>query len=160
MTNNRDRSPVAVVGLSFRMPGARGEALWQALLAGEDLVSAVPSDRWSQDTLLHPSKTEPGTSYTFAAGSIGDLAGFDAGFFGISPREAEQMDPQQRVMLEMAWEAFEQAGIPPSSMRGSRCGVYVGLSSVDYIFRRAENLRAIDSFTMTGGAGSIAANRI
>jgi acyl transferase domain-containing protein/NADPH:quinone reductase-like Zn-dependent oxidoreductase/acyl carrier protein/NADP-dependent 3-hydroxy acid dehydrogenase YdfG len=160
MTNNRDRSPVAVVGLSFRMPGARGEALWQALLAGEDLVSAVPSDRWTQDSLLHPNKSEPGTSYTFAAGSIGDVAGFDAGFFGISPREAEQMDPQQRVMLEMAWEAFEQAGIPPSSMRGSRCGVYVGLSSVDYSYRRADDLGAIDSTTMTGNAGSIAANRI
>jgi acyl transferase domain-containing protein/NADPH:quinone reductase-like Zn-dependent oxidoreductase/acyl carrier protein/NADP-dependent 3-hydroxy acid dehydrogenase YdfG len=160
MTNNRDRSPVAVVGLSFRMPGARGEALWQALLAGEDLVSAVPADRWTQDSLLHPNKGEPGTSYTFAAGSIGDVAGFDAGFFGISPREAEQMDPQQRVMLEMTWEAFEQAGIPPSSMRGSRCGVYVGLSSVDYAYRRADDLGAIDSTTMTGGAGSIAANRI
>src|SRR6202011_2197561 len=105
-------------------------------------------------------KAEPGTSYTFAAGSIGDVAGFDAGFFGISPREAEQMDPQQRVLLEMTWEAFEQAGIPPSSMRGSRCGVYVGLSSVDYAYRRADDLGAIDSTTMTGGAGSIAANRI
>src|SRR6266404_4878160 len=160
MTSNRDRSPVAVVGLSFRLPGARGEALWQALLAGRDLVSAVDSDRWTQDSLLHPNKSEPGTSYTFAAGSIGDVAGFDAGFFGISPREAEQMDPQQRVMLELAWEAFEQAGIPPSSMRGSRCGVYVGLSSVDYAYRRADDLGAIDSTTMTGNASSIAANRI
>jgi len=106
MTSSRDRSPVAVVGLAFRMPGARGEALWQALLAGEDLVSAVPSDRWTQDSLLHPNKGEPGTSYTFAAGSIGDVAGFDAGFFGISPREAEQMDPQQQVMLELAWEGL------------------------------------------------------
>ncbi|MHB8478450.1 MAG: SDR family NAD(P)-dependent oxidoreductase [Casimicrobiaceae bacterium] len=160
MTNNRDRSPVAVVGLSFRMPGARGEALWQALLAGEDLVSEVPADRWTHNSLLHPNKSEPGTSYTFAAGSIGDVAGFDAGFFGISPREAEQMDPQQRVLLEMAWEAFEQAGIPPSSVRGSRCGVYVGVSSVDYSFRRADDLGAIDSTTMTGNASSIAANRI
>jgi acyl transferase domain-containing protein/NADPH:quinone reductase-like Zn-dependent oxidoreductase/acyl carrier protein/NADP-dependent 3-hydroxy acid dehydrogenase YdfG len=160
MTSNRDRSPVAVVGLSFRLPGAKGEALWQALLAGEDLVSEVPPDRWSQDFLLHPNKGEPGTSYTFAAGSIGDVAGFDAAFFGISPREAEQMDPQQRVMLELTWEAFEQAGIPPSCMRGSRCGVYVGLSSVDYAYRRADDLGAIDSTTMTGNAGSIAANRI
>src|ERR1700716_2972878 len=160
MTSDRDRSPVAVVGLSFRMPGARGEALWQALLAGEDLVSAVPSDRWSQDTLIHPNKSEPGTSYTFAAGSIGDVAGFDAAFFGISPREAEQMDPQQRVLLEMAWEAFEQAGVPPLSMRGSRCGVYVGLSSVDYSYRRADDLASIDATTMTGSASSIAANRL
>ncbi|MGA2189104.1 MAG: type I polyketide synthase [Steroidobacteraceae bacterium] len=160
MTNNRGRSPVAIVGVSFRLPGANGEALWDALLAGRDLVSSVEADRWAQDALIHPNKGEPGTSYTFAAGSIGDVAGFDAAFFGISPREAEQMDPQQRILLEMAWEAFEQAGIPPSSIRGSRCGVYVGLSSVDYAYRRADDLGAIDSTTMTGSAGSIAANRL
>ena len=130
------------------------------MLAGRDLVTSVEPDRWAQDSLLHPNKSEPGTSYTFAAGSIGDVAGFDAAFFGISPREAEQMDPQQRVLLEMAWETFEQAGIPPSSMRGSRCGVYVGLSSVDYAYRRADDLGAIDATTMTGNAGSIAANRL
>src|ERR1700733_10207628 len=101
MTNNRDVPPVAVIGFSFRMPGGTDEALWQALLAGRDLVTSVEADRWSQDTLLHPNKTEPGTSYTFAAGSIGDVAGFDAGFFGVSPREAGQMDPQQGVFLEM-----------------------------------------------------------
>jgi phthiocerol/phenolphthiocerol synthesis type-I polyketide synthase C len=160
MTYYREGAPVAVIGFSFRMPGGTDEALWQALLAGRDLVTSVESGRWSQDTLLHPNKTEPGTSYTFAAGSIGDIAGFDAAFFGISPREAEQMDPQQRVLLEMAWETFEQAGIPPSSMRGSRCGVYVGLSSVDYAYRRADDLGAIDATTMTGNAGSIAANRL
>src|SRR3984885_379229 len=160
MTNSRDRSPVAVVGFSFRMPGGTDEALWDPLLAGRDLVTSVDAGRWSQDTLLHPNKTEPGTSYTFAAGSIGDIAGFDAAFFGVSPREAEQMDPQQRVLLEMTLEAFEQAGVPPSSLRGSRCGVYVGLSSVDYAYRRADDLGAIDATTMTGNAGSIAANRL
>src|ERR1700689_4672459 len=160
MTNSRDRSPVAVVGFSFRMPGGTDEALWEALLAGRDLVSSVDPDRWAQAALIHPNKSEPGTSYTFAAGSIGDVSGFDAAFFGISPREAEQMDPQQRVLLEMAWEAFEQAGIAPSSMRGSRCGVYVGLSSVDYAYRRADDLGAIDATTMTGNASSIAANRL
>src|SRR5271168_711867 len=160
MTYHRDVSPVAVIGFSFRMPGGTEEALWQALLAGRDLVTSVESDRWSQDTLLHPNKTEPGTSYTFAAGSIGDIAGFDAAFFGISPREAEQMDPQQRVLLELAWETFEQAGVPASSMRGSRCGVYVGLSSVDFAYRRADDLSAVDATTMTGNAGSIAANRL
>lgn len=160
MTYYKDVPAVAVIGFSFRLPGGTDEALWQALLAGRDLVTSVESDRWSQDTLLHPNKAEPGTSYTFAAGSIGDVAGFDAGFFGISPREAEQMDPQQRVLLEMSLEAFEQAGIPPSSMRGSRCGVYVGLSSVDYAYRRADDLGAIDATTMTGNASSIAANRL
>src|SRR5271163_478487 len=160
MTYCKDRSPIAVIGFSFRLPGGSDEALWQALLAGRDLVTSVDRDRWNQDSFLHPNKAEPGTSYSFAAGSIGDVAGFDAAFFGISPREAEQMDPQQRVLLEMAWEAFEQAGIPPSSMRGSRCGVYVGLSSVDYAYRRADDLGAIDATTMSGSAGSIAANRL
>jgi phthiocerol/phenolphthiocerol synthesis type-I polyketide synthase C len=160
MTYYRDVPGVAVIGFSFRLPGGADETLWQALLAGRDLVTSVESDRWSQDTLLHPNKAEPGTSYTFAAGSIGDVAGFDAAFFGISPREAEQMDPQQRVLLEMTLEAFEQAGVPPVSMRGSRCGVYVGLSSVDYAYRRADDLGAIDATTMTGNASSIAANRL
>src|ERR1700733_9645814 len=160
MTYYRDVLPIAVTGFSFRMPGGTNEQLWQALFSGRDLVSSVESDRWNHESLLNPNKSEPGTSYTFAAGSIGDVAGFDAGFFGISPREAEQMDPQQRVLLEMVWETFEQAGIPPSSMRGSRCGVYVGLSSVDYAYRRADDLGAIDSTTMTGNASSIAANRI
>src|SRR5580658_1528570 len=155
-----DRTRIAVVGCAYRMPGVGGAGLWEALIAGKDLVSCVESGRWAQEAYLHPRKSEPGTSYTFAAGSIGDVSGFDAAFFGISPREAEQMDPQQRVLLEMAWEAFEQAGIPPSSMRGSRCGVYVGLSSVDYAYRRADDLGAIDSTTMTGNAGSIAANRL
>src|SRR5580704_9389119 len=160
MTYYRDVLPIAVTGFSFRMPGGANEQLWQALFSGRDLVSSVESDRWNHESLLNPNKSEPGTSYTFAAGSIGDVAGFDAGFFGISPREAEQMDPQQRVLLEMVWETFEQAGIPPSSMRGSRCGVYVGLSSVDYAYRRADDLGAIDSTTMTGNASSIAANRL
>jgi phthiocerol/phenolphthiocerol synthesis type-I polyketide synthase C len=160
MTYYRDVSPIAVIGFSFRMPGGTEEALWQSLLAGRDLVTSVEPERWAQDTFLHPNKAEPGTSYSFSAGSIGDVAGFDAAFFGISPREAEQMDPQQRVLLEMTWEAFEQAGIPPATMRGSRCGVYVGLSSVDYAYRRADDMGAIDATTMTGSAGSIAANRL
>jgi phthiocerol/phenolphthiocerol synthesis type-I polyketide synthase C len=160
MTYCKDRSPIAVIGFSFRLPGGSGDALWQALLEGRDLVTSVDSSRWEQASLLHPSKSEPGTSYSFAAGSIGDIAGFDPAFFSISPREAAQMDPQQRVLLEMAWEAFEQGGIPPLSMRGSRCGVYVGLSSVDYGYRRADDLGSIDATTMTGNAGSIAANRL
>ena len=162
-----DRARIAIVGAAFRMPGvggkpggSTGQDFWEALLAGRDLVSTVDSSRWAQDSLLHPRKNEPGTSYTFAAGSIGDISGFDAGFFGISPREAEQMDPQQRVLLEMSWEAFENAAIRPSSMRGNRCGVYVGLSSVDYAYRRADDLGSIDATTMTGNTGSIAANRL
>src|SRR5262249_31003632 len=101
------------------MPGVGSAGFWEALLTGKDLVSSVAPDRWAQESYLHPRKNEPGTSYTFAAGSIGDVSGFDAAFFGISPREAEQMDPQQRLLLEMTWEAFENAAIRPSTVRGS-----------------------------------------
>ncbi len=156
-----DRMRIAIVGCAYRMPGVDSEHFWQALLEGRSLVGSVPADRWAHESLLHPRKNEPGTAYTFAAGSLlGDIASFDAAFFGISPREAEQMDPQQRLLLEMAWEAFEDAGIPTASMRGERCGVYVGLSSIDYAYRRADDLGAIDASTMTGNTGSIAANRI
>ncbi len=155
-----DRARIAVVGSSFRMPQVGGEGFWEALIAGKNLVSTVDPARWAQDSLLHPRKSEPGSSYTFAAGSLGDVAGFDAAFFGISPREAEQMDPQQRLLLEMSWEAFENGGIRPSSIRGQRCGVYVGLSSIDYAYRRADDFASIDATTMTGNTGSIAANRI
>ena len=91
MTYYRGGRPVTVIGFSFRMTGSTDEALWVAPLAGQDLVTSVESDRWSQDALLYPNKAEPGISYTFAAGSVGDIAGFDAAFFGIPPWEGEQI---------------------------------------------------------------------
>lgn len=160
MKFRNDRTHIAVVGVAYRMPLVAGDGFWEALLDCKDLITSVAPARWAQDSYLHPRKGEPGTSYTFAAGSVGDISGFDAAFFGISPREAEQMDPQQRLLLEMSWEAFENGGIRPSSFRGQRCGVYVGLSSVDYAYRRADDLGSIDATTMTGNTGSIAANRI
>lgn len=112
------------------------------------------------DTFKHPNKKHGGTSYTFASGTLGDVSGFDAAFFGISPREAAQMDPQQRMLLEMSWEAFENAGIKPSSVKGSKCGVFIGISSVDYAMRFADDLGAVDSTVATGNTSCIAANRI
>ncbi|PAS96899.1 MAG: beta-ketoacyl synthase [Candidatus Dactylopiibacterium carminicum] len=151
---------VAIIGSAYRFPSTCSARLWQDLLAGKDLVTKVASERWSKPSFLHPDKTHPGTAYTFAAGSIGDVSGFDAEFFGISPREAAQMDPQQRLLLEMAWEALESAGIPPSSLRGSRCGVFIGLASADYSYRYADDLAAIDASTATGNTASVAANRL
>ena len=141
---------VAIVGMSFRLPGSTRDSFWPDLLAGKNLVTQVAPERWSPDTFQHPKRSHPGTSYSFAAGSIGDISGFDAGFFGISPREAAQMDPQQRLLLELAWESFENAGIKPSTARGSACGVYVGVSSLDYSLRFTEDLAAIDSSVATG----------
>jgi phthiocerol/phenolphthiocerol synthesis type-I polyketide synthase C len=102
---------VAIIAESFRLPGTTQALFWDDLLAGRDLVTHVDPSRWVTSGYLHPNKAHPGSSYTFAAGSIGDAAGFDAGFFAISPREAALMDPQQRLLLEMAWETFENAGI-------------------------------------------------
>ena len=152
---------VAVIGFSFRLPQQTNKNnYWDKLISGLDLVTEVDSTRWSFDTYLHPSKQNPGTSYTMAAGSLGDISLFDAQFFGISPREAELMDPQQRVLMHLAWEAIEHAGIKPSSLRGQPVGVYIGLSSNDYAFRMADDTQAIDSSTATGNTASIAANRL
>ncbi|BBP00751.1 type I polyketide synthase [Sulfuriferula nivalis] len=151
---------VAIIGMAFRFPSTNNAHYWDDLLAGRDLVTEVDAERWALDTYRHPDKTHPGTSYTFAAGSVGDVSQFDAGFFGISPREAALMDPQQRLLLEMSWEALENAGVKPSSLRGSRCGVYIGIASNDYAYRLADDLNTVDSTTATGNTSSIAANRI
>jgi acyl transferase domain-containing protein/NADPH:quinone reductase-like Zn-dependent oxidoreductase/NADP-dependent 3-hydroxy acid dehydrogenase YdfG/acyl carrier protein len=142
------------------MPGTTPLRFWDDLLAGRDLVTEVESCRWSKDAFLHPSKSHRGSAYTFAAGSVGDVSGFDAGFFSISPREASLMDPQQRLLLEMSWETFENAGIRPSTLRGSDCGVYIGIASADYSWRLADDLAAVDASFATGNTASIAANRI
>jgi phthiocerol/phenolphthiocerol synthesis type-I polyketide synthase C len=151
---------VALIGLSFRFPSTDSLRYWPDLLEGRDLVTEIAPDRWATDTYHHPLREHPGTAYTRAAGSLGDVSGFDAGFFGISPREASLMDPQQRMLLELAWEAMESAGVKPSSMRGSDCGVYVGIASADYSYRMAEDLGVIDAAFATGNTNSIAANRL
>ena len=151
---------VAIVATSFRMPGSTPAQFWDDLLAGRDLVTEVDQSRWANPAYLHPSKNHPGTAYTFAAGSIGDVRGFDAGFFAISPREAALMDPQQRLLLEMSWETFENAGIRPSAVRGSQTGVYIGIATVDYSWRLADDMAAVDSSFATGNTSSIAANRL
>ncbi len=153
-------SAIAIVGYASRLPQTDDARFWDDLLAGRTLVTRVAADRWAQPPFLHPDRAHPGTSVTFAAGSLGDISGFDAGFFRISPREAAAMDPQQRLLLEMSWEALAQAGIRPGDLRGSRTGVFVGLSSTDYAYRLADDPAALGPHSATGGTASIAANRI
>lgn len=148
--------------MAFRFPGdlADEQSLWNALKTGRDLVSQVPSERWAVDELRHPKRAEPGRSNTFSAGVLSRIDEFDAGFFGISPREAAWLDPQQRLLLELAWESMENAGCVPSSLAGSDCAVYVGISSLDYGTRGLDDLASLSAHSMTGNTLSIAANRL
>ncbi|WP_395067677.1 SDR family NAD(P)-dependent oxidoreductase [Paraburkholderia silvatlantica] len=155
-------SKIAIVGMSCRFPGGvtGPEEFWSLLESEKDAVTHIPADRFGTEFYQHPSKREPGKSYTFAAGVLDDVAGFDAAFFGISPREATQMDPQQRLLLELTWEAFEDAGVRPEALRGSDCAVYVGVASSDYGNRNMDDLNTVDPYSATGNTLSIASNRI
>lgn len=153
---------IAIVGMACRFPGhVNGpDDFWQLLRDEKDAVTEVPADRFGTEFYRHPSKREAGKSYTFSAGVLDDVAGFDASFFGISPREAQQMDPQQRLLLELAWETFEDAGVRPREMEGSNCAVYVGVASPDYGNRFVDDLNAVDPYSATGNTLSIASNRL
>jgi acyl transferase domain-containing protein/NADPH:quinone reductase-like Zn-dependent oxidoreductase/short-subunit dehydrogenase/acyl carrier protein len=153
---------IAIVGAACRLPGGIGspDALWRKLRAGENLISEIPASRWNKDLFKHENVGEPGRSYTFRAGVLDDAAAFDAGFFGISPREAEQMDPQQRVLLETAWEAVERAGWTASGLARSDCAVYVGVSGTDYANIRLGDPAGGNAHFMTGNTLSVVANRL
>lgn len=159
--NVTQRTDIAIVGRACRLPGAPSVGgLWQLLSEGRCAVSTLPSDRFSLERFLHPRAHERGKSYTFAAGALDDVWSFDPTVFGISPREAEQMDPQQRMLLELTWEALEDAGLRPSAVAGSQIGVFVGASSLDHGNLRIMDAPSGDAYTATGNTLSILSNRI
>jgi acyl transferase domain-containing protein/NADPH:quinone reductase-like Zn-dependent oxidoreductase/short-subunit dehydrogenase/acyl carrier protein len=154
-------SDVAVVGWSCRLPGAGSiSEFWSLLLDGRCAVSRVPENRFLLQRYGHPRRNERGKSYTWSAGVIDDIWGFDPAVFGISPREAEQMDPQQRILLQLAWEALEDAGIRPSSLAGSDTGVFVGASLVEYANSAFGDPALVDAHFGTGNSLAVLANRI
>ncbi|WP_025618774.1 type I polyketide synthase [Salinispora cortesiana] len=127
--------PIAIVAMACRFPGGveDPDQLWTLIAEGRDATSELPEDRnWPLDTLIDPNPDHLGTSYVARGGFLADPAGFDAAFFGISPREATAMDPQQRILLEIAWEAFERAGIDPTRVAGSPTGLFIGTKGQTY----------------------------
>ena len=153
--------PIAIVGMSCRLPGAESPAeLWRLLTEERDAVGPFPEDRgWDLERLYDPDPEAPGTSYATEGGFLADAAGFDAEFFGISPREALAMDPQQRLLLEGAWEALESAGIDPTSLRDGQAGVFAGVVHHDYA-RDSAIPEELEGHLGTGVSGSVASGRI
>lgn len=154
--------PIAIVGMAMRFPGGvtSPERFWQALAEGEDLIGAVPPERWDVREFLNADPDHVGTMYDGHGGFLSDIDSFDAEFFGINPREAASMDPQQRILLELTWEALERAAIPPKSLFHTSAGVFLGMTNCDYARETMGDARNVDAYAGVGACMSIAAGRI
>ena len=154
--------PIAVVGMGCRFPGdADGpEAFWRLLSQGVDAVREVPQDRWNIDDYYDPDPAAPGKMNTRWGGFLKRVDDFDAEFFGISPREAIRVDPQHRLLLEVSWEALEDAGIVAGDIAQTKAGVYVGVIGNDYALVQSRDLLDVDVFSGTGCSHAILSNRL
>lgn len=156
--------PIAIIGLGCRFPGGADDwrAYWNLLESGTDAISETPTGRWSLQKFYEPNKTLPGKTQSKWGGYIDQIDQFDPQLFGISPREAAGMDPQQRILLEVAYRALEDAGQRTDQIAGEKVSVFVGISSFDYAVAGLsfQDRGVIDAYSNTGGSSSIAANRI
>ncbi len=156
----RASEPIAIVGMSCRFPGparSPGE-LWELLATGGDAIGGLPTNRgWDLEQLYDPDPENQGSAYAREGGFLHDLADFDAGFFGIGAHEALAMDPQQRLLLEAAWEALEDAGIDPLTLRGTETGVFAGAGASDYELQAAGELEGL---RLSGTATSVVSGRV
>ena len=157
------REPLAVIGIGCRFPGGADSpaAFWQLLSEGRDAIRTVPPDRWDADAWFDPDPDAPGRMSVRQGGFLDAVDGFDAAFFGIAPREALTMDPQQRLALEVAWEALEHAGLAPERLAGTPTGVFLGVCNSDHVQRVLDRgVDTIDAYFASGNAHSVAAGRI
>ncbi|WP_009545082.1 type I polyketide synthase [Crocosphaera subtropica] len=152
---------IAIIGLGCRFPQANNvESFWQLLKGGKDGIREVPPERWNVDDFYDPQPITPGKMSTRRGGFLDQVDQFDAGFFQISPREAEQIDPQQRLFLEVAWEALENAGLIPSQLSGTQTGVFVGINNSDYNRMSWQDFDSLNAYSGTGTDVCIVANRL
>ncbi|KAA0102229.1 SDR family NAD(P)-dependent oxidoreductase [Mycolicibacterium sp. P1-18] len=155
-------TPVAIIGMACRLPGGidSPQLLWEALLRGDDLVGEIPADRWDADVYYDPEPGVPGRSITRWGAFLDDVGGFDCDFFGMTEREATAVDPQHRLLLETSWDAFEHAGLDPSSLAKTQTGVFVGLTHGDYELLSADIGAAEGPYGFSGTSNSFASGRV
>ena len=156
--------PIAIVAMACRLPGGISSPadLWQRLDGGADAITPFPTDRWDVAALYDPDPDAAGKTYCQHGGFLSGLDRFDAAFFGIAPREAQSLDPQQRLILETAWEALERAGIAPEQLAQSQTGIYLGSMGSDYqpLATNDAALQALDGYCATGQASSVLSGRV
>ena len=154
--------PVAVIGMACRFPGGdTPDAFWEFLARGGDAVTEIPPERWDVDAYYDPDPDARGKMYTRRGAFIPNFDQFSASFFGISPREAQYMDPQQRQLLEVHWEALENAGIVPQRLAQQQVGIFVGMGTTDYgDLQAARGAMGADAYNGTGGSHAAAAGRL
>jgi acyl transferase domain-containing protein/acyl carrier protein len=153
---------IAVIGIGCRFPGkvTGPESYWRLLTEGRDAVGEVPEHRWNCDAWYDADPQAPGKLSCRFGAFLDDIAGFDADFFGIAPREAPYIDPQHRLLLEVAWESLENAGIAPDGLKESPTAVFVGLSTLDYYRRAFADPSRLGPYCATGTFASAGAGRI
>jgi len=164
MSGESGREPIAIVGCGSRIPGTADgpEGYWRLLAGGQHAIREIPSDRWDVEALYDPDPAAPGKMNSRYGAFLDDVAGFDAEFFGILPGEAKQMDPQQRLLLEVSVDALHDAGIPPSTLAGSKTAVYTASIAVDYwlMHARSAGLAGIDTSYASGKEFSFGPGRL
>lgn len=154
--------PIAIIGMGCRFPGAASPAdFWDLLRNGVDAIGPIPPSRWDAEAFYDPDPEAPGKIATRWGGFVEPIDTFEPQLFGISPREAQTMDPQQRMLLEVSWEALERAGQGPTQLSGSATGVFVGICNNDYtMLLLQDDPEQIDAYLSSGNAHSVASGRL